>query len=136
MKNLPIDIPALRRDQIIDAAVAVIAEQGIQNLSLSEIEKKADMSRGQLTYYFPAKEEILLAVFDRVLQLMYQRMGTPAETAQVPCDQQNWLGLDSASVPDHFPQAACGSGIWLPAIHLPFADRPPRRFPPPPGHPV
>src|SRR5262249_49758915 len=48
----------------------------------------AGMSRGQLTYYFPAKEDILLAVFDRVLQLMYQRMGTPAETAAVPCDQQ------------------------------------------------
>jgi AcrR family transcriptional regulator len=94
MRNLPIDIPALRREQIIEAAVAVIAEQGIQNLSLSEIEKKADMSRGQLTYYFPAKEEILLAVFDRVLQLMYQRMGTPEGTEQIPCDQQtgwDWI---------------------------------------------
>jgi AcrR family transcriptional regulator len=94
MKNVPVDIPALRREQIIEAAVAVIAEQGIQNLSLSEIEKKADMSRGQLTYYFPAKEEILLAVFDRVLQLMYQRMGTPEGTEQVPCDQQtgwDWI---------------------------------------------
>lgn len=60
----------MRREQIIDAAVAVIAEQGIQNLSLSEIEAKVDMSRGQLTYYFKAKEEILLAVFDRTLRMM------------------------------------------------------------------
>ena len=32
------------------------------------------MKRGQLTYYFPKKEDILLAVFDRLLLLMYQRI--------------------------------------------------------------
>jgi AcrR family transcriptional regulator len=88
MNKIPINIATVRREEIVEAAVAVIAERGIQNLSLSEIEKKAGMSRGQLTYYFPAKEDILLAVFDRVLQLMYQRMGTPAETADIPCEQQ------------------------------------------------
>lgn len=75
MANTRIDIRSIRRDQIIEAALVIIAEQGLQNLSLSAIEEKAGMSRGQLTYYFPAKEDILLAVFDRVLQLMYQRLG-------------------------------------------------------------
>src|SRR5437660_5136865 len=65
------------RDDVIEAAMAVITEQGLQNLSLSEIEKKAGMSRGQLTYYFPAKEDILLAVFDRLVLQMYERLGTP-----------------------------------------------------------
>src|SRR2546425_12097990 len=64
-KSSRIDIAGIRRQQIVEAAVAVIAEQGIQNLSLSEIEKKIGMSRGQLTDYYKAKEEILLAVFDR-----------------------------------------------------------------------
>jgi AcrR family transcriptional regulator len=77
MKSQRIDIAAIRRGQIVEAAVGVIAEQGLQNLSLSEIETRAGMSRGQLTYYFPAKEDILLAVFDRLLVLMYQRIGTP-----------------------------------------------------------
>jgi AcrR family transcriptional regulator len=74
MKKSWLDIRGQRREQIIDAAVAVIAERGLQHLSLSEIEKKAGMSRGQLTYYFPAKEEILLAVFDRYLQGMHHRL--------------------------------------------------------------
>ena len=84
MKNQRIDVASIRREQIVEAAVAVIAEKGLQNLSLSEIEKKAGMSRGQLTYYFPAKEDILLAVFDRLLLLMYQRIGTPEGRS---CDQ-------------------------------------------------
>src|SRR6202035_730384 len=77
MKSSRIDIASIRKEQIVEAAVAVIAEQGLHNLSLSEIENKAGMKRGQLTYYFRHKEDILLAVFDRVLQLMYQRLGTP-----------------------------------------------------------
>jgi len=75
MKRSRVDIASIRREQIVEAALAVIAEQGLENLSLSEIEKRAGMSRGQLTYYFPAKEDILLAVFDRVVQLMHQNVG-------------------------------------------------------------
>jgi AcrR family transcriptional regulator len=77
MKNGRINIGSIRREQIVDAAVSVIAEQGIQNLSLSEIEKKVGMSRGQLTYYYKAKEEILLAVFDRLLHLMCEQHDEP-----------------------------------------------------------
>src|SRR6476660_9033568 len=76
MKTPRIDIGTIRREQIVDAAVAVIAEQGLQNLSLSEIEKKVGMSRGQLTYYYRAKEDILLAVFDRLVDMMC-RQGKP-----------------------------------------------------------
>src|SRR5205085_6813753 len=67
------DVAQLRRDQIMDAAEAIIAGQGIHRLSLGQIEKRAGMSRGQLTYYFPTKESILLAVFDRMLRRMIER---------------------------------------------------------------
>jgi len=67
------DIAAIRREQIVDAATAVIVEQGLPSLSLSKIEDKANMSRGQLTYYFPTREDILLAVFDRMIERMHER---------------------------------------------------------------
>ncbi|HVS39355.1 MAG TPA: TetR family transcriptional regulator C-terminal domain-containing protein [Gemmataceae bacterium] len=81
MKTSRIDVGSIRRRQIVEAAIAVITEQGLQNLSLSEIEQKAGMSRGQLTYYFPAKEDILLAVFDRLIEMMHEGTGgcLPAE---------------------------------------------------------
>lgn len=68
-----IDVAGLRREQIVEAASAIIEEQGIQRLSLSEIEARTGMSRGQLTYYFPEKEQILLAVFDRMVGEMRKR---------------------------------------------------------------
>ena len=70
MKTPRIDVAKIRKEQIVEAAVAVITEQGLHNLSLSEIENKAGMKRGQLTYYFRHKEDILLAVFDRVIQIL------------------------------------------------------------------
>lgn len=80
-----IDIGSIRREQIVEAAVAVIAEQGLQNLSLSEIENQAGMSRGQLTYYFKTKEEILLAVFDRLLARLCVEPGADPE------DPRSWM---------------------------------------------
>ena len=60
------NIASRRREEIVRAAVEVIAEKGIDELSLSAIEKRAGMSRGQLTYYFKKREDILLAVFDHM----------------------------------------------------------------------
>lgn len=80
-----VQIGALRREQIVDAAMGVIAEEGIQNLSLSAIEARARMSRGQLTYYFRTKEDILLAVFDRLLAMMHERARTDGDG---PCRLQ------------------------------------------------
>src|SRR4029077_7742602 len=82
MKGPRAEVGKVRREQIIEAATSIIAEEGLQHLSLSAIEQRAGMSRGQLTYYFPAKEDILLAVFDRLLEMMRQRV----RSGHGPCD--------------------------------------------------
>lgn len=92
LKSPRIEVGKIRREQIVEAAVAIIAERGLQNLSLSAIEERTGMSRGQLTYYFAAKEDILLAVFDRLLLLMHQRSrgegnGNPCQFAGVGWDR-------------------------------------------------
>src|SRR5437763_3811482 len=85
-----IDIGSIRREQIVSAAVAVIAEQGIQNLSLSSIEEKTGMSRGRLTYYFRRMEDILLAVFDHLVQTMRKRVGA-TECAEFDHSSWPWI---------------------------------------------
>ncbi len=108
MKSARIDVASVRREQIIEAAVAVITEQGLQNLSLSEIEKKAGMSRGQLTYYFPTKEAILLAVFDRLVLLMMQQHEPNGNGAGACPEPKTWqevvryvLGMILQETPQH-----------------------------------
>jgi AcrR family transcriptional regulator len=113
MKPNRIDVGSIRREQIVDAAIAVIAEQGIQNLSLSEIEKKTGMARGQLTYYFKAKEDILLGVFDRLIQRMHERAadadGHAAKCMAMPhgweraCVLLTMLLTKPPSMPEFYP---------------------------------
>jgi AcrR family transcriptional regulator len=103
MRHPSSDIRTTRRQQIVDAAVAVITEQGIQNLSLSEIEKRAGMSRGQLTYYFKTKEGILLAIFDHLVQRMHQRVGTPGGAEPCAADVWDWVRHLLAKILAHPP---------------------------------
>ncbi len=90
MKPSRIDIASIRKQQIVEAAVAVIAERGLHELSLSEIESRTGMRRGQLTYYFKHKEDILLAVFDRVIEQMYERLGRPPGADEDPRVASGW----------------------------------------------
>jgi AcrR family transcriptional regulator len=86
----PSRVSTLRREQIIEAAIAVIDEQGIQNLSLSEIEKKTGLARGQLMYYYRSKEEILLAVFDRLLLEMHAQARAANGDGELCQAKQGW----------------------------------------------
>jgi len=90
-KQPRIDVARIRREQIVEAAVAVIIEKGLPRLTLSEIEAKVGMSRGQLTYYFKTKEDILLAVFDHLLEMMCRQHGqADREKLELPPSDAQW----------------------------------------------
>ena len=102
------EVARRRRDEIMDAAEAIIAGEGIHKLSLGQIEQRAGMSRGQLTYYFPTKESILLAVYERMLRRMIREF--LAGDGPKPMTGRAWdcfrhalagnLGLDPAHPPE------------------------------------
>jgi AcrR family transcriptional regulator len=99
------EVARRRRDEVMDAAEAIIAGQGIDQLSLARIEERAGMSRGQLTYYFPTKESILLAVHERMLRRMIRDF--VASDGPKPMTGQAWdcfkhvLGVHLGLNPTH-----------------------------------
>ena len=95
-----------RRDEIIQAATEIIATEGLHKLTLGRIERRVAMSRGQLTYYFPTKEAILLAVFDRMLGRMIEEAMADAKEQRIPDDSSvAWeylrTGLTRMLITDH-----------------------------------
>lgn len=48
------------RDRVLKAAVDLITEAGIDQVRVAEIARRANMSSGQVMYYFATKEQILL----------------------------------------------------------------------------
>jgi AcrR family transcriptional regulator len=48
------------RDRVLRAAVELITEAGIDRVRVAELARRANMSSGQVMYYFTSKEHILL----------------------------------------------------------------------------
>ena len=55
------------RERILAAALEVFAEQGFEGASISQITERAAVSRGLVSYYFPAKRDLLEAILGRWL---------------------------------------------------------------------
>jgi AcrR family transcriptional regulator len=60
-----INITAIRRRQIVNAAIAVMASKGWNETSIDEITKEADVSRGLVSYHFKDKADLLSGVLAR-----------------------------------------------------------------------
>ncbi|MFI7676870.1 TetR/AcrR family transcriptional regulator [Actinophytocola sp. NPDC049390] len=55
------------RERILAAALAVFAEKGFHNATISEITARAGVSRGLITYYFPGKLQLAHELLGRYL---------------------------------------------------------------------
>ena len=59
------------KENILDAAEAVVGENGPGHLSLDVVARKAGVSKGGLMYHFPTKEALLKAMLVRLLTGFY-----------------------------------------------------------------
>lgn len=60
------DLAAERKTQIINATIECIARFGYHNFSMQDVAKVADVSKGIIHYYFLNKEDLMMAVLERV----------------------------------------------------------------------
>lgn len=62
----------LRRREIADAALKIIAEQGLGRFTALAIARETGLSDGALFRHFASKEEIVLAAIDRVEEILFE----------------------------------------------------------------
>lgn len=58
-----------RREAILDAALEVFSALGLHGASVDRLAERAGLSKTNLLYYFPSKEELYVAVLRRVLDV-------------------------------------------------------------------
>ncbi|HEU5027629.1 MAG TPA: TetR/AcrR family transcriptional regulator [Spirillospora sp.] len=63
-----------RRQEIADAVLAVVADGGVQAVSLAEVAARAGVSAGRVQHYFPAKRQLIEAAFERGNELSSARI--------------------------------------------------------------
>ena len=71
---------AAAQRQILDAAWAVMAEEGVAALSAREVARSVGMRQQSLTYYFPTKQDLLDALFADGFEDFHEVLGhVPAD---------------------------------------------------------
>lgn len=65
-----------KKQTILKAAIDVLYEDKISGTNLRKIAKVAEMSQGNLHYYYPSKEVLYLDVLDFILQGFLQKEGS------------------------------------------------------------
>jgi AcrR family transcriptional regulator len=74
-------VEAARRTQIVEAAIATIAEEGYARASFVRIAKRASISPGLISYHFTGKDELILEVLRTVAQRLDRAMAGSGEAA-------------------------------------------------------
>ena len=62
-ETTPQSVRALRRQQIVEAARALVADEGLEALTIAALEDRVAFTRGVITYHFANKDEIVHALF-------------------------------------------------------------------------
>lgn len=71
-----------KHEKILNALQELLKEKNIQNISVSEIAKKAGIGKGSIYYYFPSKD----AIVDALIKQSYEQ---PLETAKKLAEQKD-----------------------------------------------
>ena len=80
-----------RRDQLVQCAIDATFELGFQRASVAEIARRAGVSKGVVTYHFPAKDELIRAVVADVLDSMIEYLEPRLLAAQPETFPERYL---------------------------------------------
>lgn len=94
---------------IIESALAVMAEDGIANLTTKSVSKRAAVSTGSIHYFFDTKDNLIYAAFEHMVRLIRE------ETLLIRRQEADPLARIARSIlvhfsPFHFEEGA--SIIW------------------------
>jgi AcrR family transcriptional regulator len=73
-----------RRQQILEAALDVFADEGFEGATTKEIAARADVTQGLIYFYFPSKEELFLAAFAHQAEQVFEYLKIPDEESDAP----------------------------------------------------
>lgn len=78
--------PASSRDALIDAACELFLEQGYEATAVTEIARRAGVSRSSFFNYFDGKSAILWVVLDEQIDALVQGLADPESTLDAVLD--------------------------------------------------
>jgi AcrR family transcriptional regulator len=86
--------PAQRREQILDAANALFAERGYDEVSVEDVATSAGVARGLVHHYFGGRKQVYIALLERPGAVREEQLPPPvgrSARARVADNVSRWL---------------------------------------------
>src|SRR5512134_912211 len=77
----------MTREDILEAAAQIFRQKGFHGASMSDIAKAVNLQKASLYHHVSSKQEILLEILDRALQLLLERISGIANQ-NIPTDKK------------------------------------------------
>ena len=68
------DVSEERKEQILDAAEEVFTQKGLDLARMDDIAEETGLSKGTLYLYFKSKDDLIIAILDRIFQSAFQQL--------------------------------------------------------------
>lgn len=81
------ELEAIRKTQIMDAALRTIAARGCANVTMAGICREAGLSKGGLNHYYKSKRDLFLSAFKEFFKQIFQRGAETMATCVDPREQ-------------------------------------------------
>ncbi len=112
-----------RREAIVDTSARVFAQRGYHATGIAELCEANDLGKGALYHYIGSKEELLVAIHDRVMDEVMRGADRVDETGGSPTQQLTALGDELLDVINRYPDH-----VWVflhefPALSGEHAER-------------
>ena len=74
----------MTREDILEAAAQVFRQKGFHGASMADIAEAVNLQKASLYHHVSSKQEILLAILDRALELLLERISAITSQASSP----------------------------------------------------
>ena len=77
----------MTREDILEAAAQVFRQKGFHGASMQDIAEAVNLQKASLYHHVSSKQEILLALLDRALELLFERISI-ISNQNIPADEK------------------------------------------------
>ncbi|MGL5867331.1 MAG: TetR/AcrR family transcriptional regulator, partial [Dermatophilaceae bacterium] len=105
--------------QIVDAVIDLVAERGMEGVSVRAVAARAGVSLGAVQHHFPTKKAMLLAATDRIGAVMVEQVTTLLAQARTPGAAVRSLARTLVALE---PPERAATAVWVAFVSHAFAD--------------
>lgn len=97
-RGRPVGDREARRNELLEAAIAVIAQEGFAGASLRKVAQQAGCTTGAVTYYFANKEAMMAAVIESRFDTFDTLLGRGDAKVDLRAGFERWLDLSRSDL--------------------------------------